>query len=223
MMVPPGLPTTDADGDPLVAKLKRSLYGLKQAGREWHSLFSSTLRGWGFHQSAIDTCMFTYRRGDSVIWLVIWVDDCIIVCNDPSLRAEFVEYLSTKHPTEDKGELQWVLQVKVTRDRHSRSLTLSQELYTNDLVKRHGQLLDGLTRRFDSPFDPTVTLSHDQCPTPGSVEATEMEGYREVYMSLVGAYLWLANVTRPELCYVAAQLARFVSNPGVVHYRAVPR
>lgn len=223
MMVPPGMPDKDADGDPLVAKLKRSLYGLKQAGREWHTLFSATLRNWGFTQSAIDTCMFVMRRGESVIWLVVWVDDCIIVSNDPSLRAEFVEYLSTVHPTEDKGELQWVLQVRVIRDRTARTLTLSQELYTRDLVKRHGQLLEGLTRRFDSPYDPTVALSHDQCPSPGSPESREMEGYREVYMSLIGAYLWLANVTRPELCYIAAQLARFVSNPGFVHYRAALR
>lgn len=163
------------------------------------------------------------RRGDSILWLVIWVDDCIIVSNDPSLRAEFVEYLSSKHPTEDKGELLWVLQVRVLRDRGARTLTLSQELYTQDLVKRHGQLLEGLTRRFDSPYDSALVLSHDQCPSPGSVEHAEMEGYREVYMSLIGAYLWLANVTRPELCYISAQLARFVSNPGYTHYRAALR
>lgn len=132
------------------------------------------------------------------------------------MRAEFVEYLSSKHPTEDKGDLNWVLQVKVIRDRAARTLTLSQELYTRDLVKRHGQLLEGLTRRFDSPYDPTVVLTHDQCPTTGTAEYTEMENYREVYMSLVGAYLWLSNVSRPELCYISAQLARFVSNPGVL-------
>lgn len=223
MAVPPGMPNTDSDGDPIVAKLKRSLYGLKQAGREWHSLFSATLCSWGFHQSTIDTCMFTYRRGDSILWLVIWVDDCIIISNDSSLRSEFVSYLSSKHPTEDKGELQWVLQVRVIRDRAARTLALSQELYIQDLVRRHGQLLDGLTRRFDSPYDSTLVLSHDQCPSPNSPESVEMEGYREVYMSLIGAYLWLANVSRPELCYIAAQLARFVSNPGVVHYRAALR
>ena len=42
-------------------------------------------------------------------------------------------------------------------------------------------------------------------------------------MSVVGAILWLANVTRPELSYAAAQLARFVANPGRVHYDAAMR
>lgn len=42
-------------------------------------------------------------------------------------------------------------------------------------------------------------------------------------MSLVGAFLWLSNVSRPELAYISGQLARFVSNPGMVHYRAALR
>lgn len=50
-----------------------------------------------------------------------------------------------------------------------------------------------------------------------------MTSKREVYMSVVGAMLWLANVTRPELSYAAAQLARFVSNPARIHYDAAMR
>lgn len=59
MQVPPGMPDTDHEGNRLVARLKRSLYGLKQAGREWHTLFTTTLKEWGFRQSAIDVCLFT--------------------------------------------------------------------------------------------------------------------------------------------------------------------
>jgi len=80
------------------------------------------------------------------------VDDCVIVGNDTSLRAEFITYLSTKHPTEEKGPLDWVLQVRVERDLPAHTITLSQELYISDLLKRHGKLLDGLTRQFDSPY-----------------------------------------------------------------------
>lgn len=223
MIMPPGLPDVDADGNPLVVRLKRSLYGLRQAGREWHQLFTSTLKDWGFMQSQIDTCLFTFTRGQSMIWLVLWVDDCVIVDNDPGLREEFLSYLSNVHPTEDKGELNWVLQVGVTRNRVDRSITLSQELYVKDLVKRFGSHLEGLTRRFDSPFDANLELSVDQCPEVDTPEYTEMYKYRDAYMSLVGAYLWLANVTRPELCFISAQLARYVSNPGKSHYRAALR
>ena len=99
-------------------------------------------------------------------------------------------------------------------------MTLSQELYISDLLKRYGQLLDGLTRHFDSPYDGSTTFSSDQCPSPDSPEYNQMQQYHEDYMALVGAYVWLANVTRPDLTYIASQLARFVSNPGLIHYKA---
>jgi hypothetical protein len=50
-----------------------------------------------------------------------------------------------------------------------------------------------------------------------------MAPHREDYMALIGAFLWLANVTRPDLAYIASQLARFVSNPAWIHYRAALR
>lgn len=223
MEVPPGMPATDRDEAPLVARLRRSLYGLKQAGREWHQLLTSTLREWGFIQSTIDICLFTYKRGDSLLLMVVWVDDCVIADNDPALRNEFVTWLGNKFPVEDKGDLQWILHVKIARDRPNNSLSLSQELYVRDLLDRYSYLLEGLTRRFDSPYDATVILSPEQCPAPDSREQSDMAKHHQDYMSLVGAFLWLSNVSRPELAYIAGQLARFVSNPGMVHYRAALR
>lgn len=50
-----------------------------------------------------------------------------------------------------------------------------------------------------------------------------MAKHRDDYMSLIGAFLWLASVSRPELSFIAGQLARFVGNPGYPHYRAALR
>ena len=223
MECPPGLPNVDADGDDVVVRLKRSLYGLKQAGRRWSETFRTCLINFGFSQSQIDTCLFVYQREQSLIWVVVWVDDCVIVDNDRRLRQEFVTHVSNTFPTEDKGELEWILQVAVTHNRDNGTITLSQQLYVRDMVQKFGSLLDGMTRRFDSPFDPSQYLSHDDCPIPGSHEDNAMQPYREAYASLVGGFLWLSNMTRPELGYISGQLARFLSNPGKVHYRAALR
>lgn len=223
MQVPPGLSDVDCNGNEMVVKLRRSLYGLKQAGREWHQLFASTLLEWGFARSEIDICLFTYRRGESILWVIVWVDDCLIADNDPGLRSEFVDWLADKFPVEDKQELQWILHIAVRRDRPRRTIQLSQELYVRDLVGRYAYLCEGLSRRFDSPMDATVRLSPEQSPNPGSPEHVEMQSKRAEYMALVGAFLWLANVSRPELAYPAGQLARYVANPGVAHYRAALR
>ena len=85
MRVPPGVPAFDEQGGPLVCRLNRSLYGLKQAGREWGMLFASFLVSWGFIRSTIDTCLFTYAKSNLLLWILVYVDDCIIVDNDLSL------------------------------------------------------------------------------------------------------------------------------------------
>jgi hypothetical protein len=204
-------------------KLKRSLYGLKQAGREWAQLFAAFLTSWGFVQSSVDTCLFMYSSGDRVLWLLVWVDDTVIVDNDPSLRTQFMEALSARFPVEDKHDLEWILGVKVQRDRSARSLVMSQELYIRDLLKRHAGLFQHTARRFDSPMDSDSPLTAEQQPTEGTPEYDRMLPRRDDYMTLVGSFLWLSNVTRPDLTFAASQLARFVSNPGEAHYSAAIR
>ena len=103
MRVPAGLPDRDSSGAPLVLKLNRSLYGLKQAGREWNKLLVAFLIEWGFKQSSIDVCLFTYTAETSILWLLVWVDDIIQVDNDSALRERFTSELSKRFPTEDKG------------------------------------------------------------------------------------------------------------------------
>ena len=207
-----------------MVKLDRSIYGLKQAGRVWWQLLTGFLLEWGFKQSAIDVCLYTYTSPTgSILWLLVWVDDTIIVDNDEGLRERFVADLGKRFPIEDKHELEWILGVKVTRSRKTRSLTLSQELYVQDLCKRHASLIEGLTKRFDSPADPKVHLSPEQSPELGSPEWERMQRHRADYMALVGAYNWLSNVSFPELSYISSQLSRFVSNPGAPHYAAAIR
>ena len=59
-----------------------------------------------------------------------------------------------------------------------------------------------------------LELSPADQPVPGSVEHDEMSQFREAYMAIVGALLWLANMTRVDIAYSASQLARFMTNPG---------
>ena len=224
MSMPPGLPSRSPDGRRLVVKLDRSLYGLKQAGRVWWQLFTEFIISWGFTQSSIDVCLYTYTSASgAILWLLVWVDDTIIVDNDEGLRERFVADLGNRFPIDDKHELEWILGVKVCRNRAMRSLSLSQELYVRDLCKRHAGLIAGLTKKFDSPADPNAPLSTSQSPAPNSPDWDRMQQHRADYMALVGAFLWLANVTRPELAFIASHLARFVSNPGDAHYSAAIR
>ena len=224
MRVPPGVASTDAHGTPLVCKLNRSLYGLKQAGREWAQLFASFLTSWGMERSTVDTCLYTYQSGDDILWCLVYVDDALICDNNTALRDRFVRDLGQRFPTEDKGELQWLLNVAVSRDRQKRTLTLSQSLYVADLLTKYGEYVDAkLTRSFDTPLDDACELSPLDQPEIGSTAYDAMAAQRPVYMSLTGGYLWLAIMTFPELAYVACQLARYLTNPGPSHFKAAIR
>ena len=150
MRPPPDVFPFDQHGNPLVCKLRRSLYGLKQAGREWAALFSSFLITWGMTRSTIDPCLYVFRAAESILWVCVYVDDALIADNDPELRARFVTDLSARFPTEDKGELKWILSVAIERDRPARTLSMSQELYVADLISKFGSSLDAsVTRTFD--------------------------------------------------------------------------
>ena len=222
MRVPPGLPREDNRGRPLTIKLRKSLYGLKQAGREWNTILVAFLLSFGFVQSKVDVCMFTLVRGALIMILLCWVDDLVIADNDSKLRAAFVKALALKFPLDDKGDCDWIIGLRVERDRPARSISISQALYVADLLHRHS---DHLThaRRYTSPMDDKAVLTSDDCPDIDSAEYHAMGPKRHEYMSMVGGILWLANMTMFELSYAASQLARFVSNPGKPHFDAAVR
>ena len=181
---------------------------------------------WGLQRSTIDPCLYILHGKDSslVLWVCVYVDDALICDNSSSLRTRFVRDLSKRFPTEDKGELSWILNVGISRDRSAHTLTMSQSLYVADLLKKYGVHLDeSLTRRFDCPMEEGTLLNSDDQPIMESPEYEQMCTQREVYMSLVGGFLWLANMTMPLLAYPAGQLARYLSNPGPSHYRAALR
>jgi hypothetical protein len=78
MQLPPGYSTPH---DPRVCKLKKSIYGLKQASRQWFSKLSTSLLLFGFLQAKSDSSLFIRKTTNSFITVLIYVDDVIITSN----------------------------------------------------------------------------------------------------------------------------------------------
>ena len=72
---------------PLECKLVKSLYGLKQASRQWNAKLSATILQLRFTQSQANHSLFVHSNGSSFIAMLVYVDDMIVIGNDPDCVA----------------------------------------------------------------------------------------------------------------------------------------
>jgi hypothetical protein len=71
-----------------VCKLQKSIYGLKQASQSWNLRFDEVVKGFGFIQSEEEPCVYKKASGSSVVFLILYVDDILLIGNDiPMLGA----------------------------------------------------------------------------------------------------------------------------------------
>jgi len=66
----------------LVWMLKKSLYGLKKSSRMWSQNFDTYIQGIGFTRRKEDHCVYFKLVGDHIIYLVLYVDDMLLIGND---------------------------------------------------------------------------------------------------------------------------------------------
>jgi hypothetical protein len=99
-----------------VFRLKKSIYGLKQAGREWYQLLRDTLLKDGWKQCMKDACVFTRNQGDNKIITIIYVDDMIITAKSIEAVSEVKKELAKEFKIKDLGELSYILGICVKRN-----------------------------------------------------------------------------------------------------------
>ena len=226
MDMPPGLPKYDQYGNELCVKLLRTLYGLKQSPRAFNALLLSIFALFGLVQSKLDPCLFMFKSSDkvSILWVLIWVDDLVIITNDKSLRSRFKAHLEKHFTITYKENLDWLLGVSLTRDRPDRSLVMSQELYVKTLLTKFEGLLKDHSRTYSTPAgEETAKFTPDDCPKEGTQEKLDMMAFHATYMHLIGAFLWLTTCSMPFLGYVTSVLSRFTINPAKKHLNAAIR
>lgn len=106
MKMPPGFSASDPNK---VCKLRKSLYGLKQALRCWFAKLTSALKKAGFKQSYSDYSLFTYIRGGESARLLIYVDDLVITGSDLGIVTRIKEHLSKCFKMKDLGRIKYFL------------------------------------------------------------------------------------------------------------------
>jgi hypothetical protein len=202
-----------------VCLLQRALYGLKQSGREWNTHLNEFVLSLGFKRCVSDTCVYvkTSRTGRIMI-ISIYVDD-IPSAYDERDRAEWLEIKQLffeKYKIKFLGEADWLLNMRITRDRPNRLLWLDQKSYTESFLEEFNMSV-GETRSVDHPGS-QEDLTQLGCPRT-TAEFAEMK--RIPYRRVVGLLIYLASTSRPDISYSVNRVAQFSQNPGQIHWRAV--
>ena len=132
MKLPPGCDLMSGK----VARLNKSLYGLKQASRILYKRLVSDLKRIGFDQSRSDPCVLRFMMGDEVVGMVaIHVDD-ILYAGSKSLAMVVVEALGDSLPTKSLGEVKFFLGCEFIRDREAGTIEISQEGYIRSVLEK---------------------------------------------------------------------------------------
>eukprot|EP00752_Nemacystus_decipiens_P010633 g9470.t1 len=135
---PPGYEKMDAQGKPLVMKLKQAVYGLRTASRVWHLTLDKALQDLGFRATKTDPCMYTLQIGGEYCILTIYVDDILVTAPDKNFLARIKKKLMERFTMSDLGEVSLILGMKITRDRVKKTLSINQTDYILSILERFG-------------------------------------------------------------------------------------
>jgi histone deacetylase 1/2 len=130
MVQPPGY--VDQRFPQHVYKLEKSLYGLKQAPRAWFTRLSSRLHELRFVPSKADVSLFVYKRHGVTIFMLVYVDDIIVVSSTAQAVDRLLVQLRQSFPVKDLGKLGYFLGIEVKHQ--SDGLHISQRKYIVDLL-----------------------------------------------------------------------------------------
>ena len=117
-------------------KLQKSLYGLKQSGRNWNTMLHQYLLDEQFEQSIVDPCVYTRNKDESTVTIIVWVDDIIVAANNTQSLVEMKNSLSQMFTMKDLGPLSWYLgiQFKCGDD----CIEMDQSKYVENILNRFG-------------------------------------------------------------------------------------
>lgn len=195
------------DGTNRVCKLKRSLYGLKQASRCWNQKFDDFMGSLNFVQSKEDPCLYVRHKNAVKIFVALYVDDGLVASNSSSEIETFISELQSKFKIVAK-ELTYFLGLEITQVENG--IAVGQAAFVKKILDRFGM---SNCNKVSTPIEKLPNLE------PGKVS----EPVDFPYRSAVGALLYLARGTRFDISFVVSVLSRTLENPSQLDVGRIKR
>lgn len=208
---PEGYQRHGPNGEMLVCKLSKSLYGIKQAPRNWHKELDDWLKEYGLEPSAVDPCVYSLLfPGGDILVVVIYVDDAIIAGNSTERVQQFKDAISSRFRMKDLGRVQWILGCQVVRDRNAGTIVIKQPALI-DRILEAWSMQD--CKAVATPAEGFLSRLSDE-------EKGQPDG---AFQSIVGSLLYVAMITRPDIAYAVQVLGRHLQACGPEHWVAAKR
>nr|GEU92126.1 copia protein [Tanacetum cinerariifolium] len=188
-----------------VYRLKKALYGHKQAPRAWYDKLSNFLLSKGFSKGSIDPTLFITKHEEDIFLVKIYVDDIIFGSTNPKHSKRFEKLMHIKFEMSMMGELKFFLGIQIHQS--SLGILINQAKYAQEILIKHGMTL------CDSIGTPMATKHLDADLSGTSFDQTK-------YRSTVGALMYLTT-SRPDIVHATCYCARYLAKPTKKHLTAV--
>ncbi|XP_019190312.1 PREDICTED: uncharacterized protein LOC109184730 [Ipomoea nil] len=187
--------------------VKHSLYGLKQVPRAWFNRLHTFLISVGFQASKTDVSLFYFSRDFALVYLLVYVDDILLMGSDQALVTHLLSKLSATFKIRDLGEPNFFLGIETVKC--DDEILLSQQQYMNDILK-HAGIAECKPLSIPISVSKIVPFSADLYDDPTS------------YKSLAGTLQYL-TVTPPDLSFAVNQLCQHMHVPTTSYWEQLKR
>ncbi|GJR35978.1 retrotransposon protein, putative, ty1-copia subclass [Tanacetum coccineum] len=185
------------------------------ASRSWNERFNEEIKRFGFAQNLDETCVYQKASESNVTFLILYVDDIIIMGNHIPSSQSVKDYLGKCFAIKDLREAAFFLGIKIYRDRSKRLIGLGQNAYMDKILKRYR--MDN-SKRGHIPMQERLDLNKTQ----GASTPEEVKRMQNVpYASAVGSITYVVRCTKPDVAFAQNITSRFQQNPGECHWTAV--
>jgi hypothetical protein len=195
-----------------ICKLQKSIYGPKQASRNWNLCFNEVVKEFGFIKNVENHCIYKNISGSVVVFLVLYVDDILLIRNDIPMMEAIKSLLRKSFSMKDLGEAAYILGIKIYRDRSKRLIGLSQDTYIDKILNRFNM------QDFKKCFLPMlhdITRSKKHCPS----KPDEQERMRVIpYALAIGSIMYAMLCTHTYVSYALSATSWYQSNFGEAHW-----
>ena len=194
-----------------VLKVSRSLYGLKQAARDWYDNFRKTMIDvLGFTRSNADPCIYVHLKRNMIVGL--YVDDMVVAVKLLGNVQWFKHIVAQQYKIKDLREIQRVLSIRVRRDRKNKEILLDQESYLEKMLEKYKMAVDTLKGQ-------KVSLSGYEgitAPTEKDVSVDTSQ-----YQEMCGSVMHPVVYTRPDCAFAISKLSQWMTRPTIRHILAL--